>query len=275
MRRVLVSVLAILLVAVGAADAHDYWLEPESFFPAVGKSVAVRLHVGEHLTSEAERPFQAKPTLAFQLIGIKETQDLKAAGREGETPVGLVKASAPGNYLIRMERSPSYIKLAADKFNAYLAEEGLTDILELRRKDGEDKKEGRERYSRCLKALLQVGAARNEVWKRVLGQSLEIVPLANPYDCKPGDRLTVRVLFEGKPLAKAKLQSHCRPVADAKIVTQTVTTSAEGEATIRLDRPGVWLLRLVHMRRCTGAADADWESFWSAYTFAVASSEAK
>jgi len=261
------SLITALLVLALPALAHDYWLEPASFFPPVGESVNVHLHVGDHFKSEAERPFQKKPTVKFQLISAKETLDLAAAGQEDKKPVAQVTAKTAGNYLIALERGPQTIKLAADKFNAYLKEEGLEAILEMRRKAGEDKAEGRERYSRYIKSLLQAGEQRDDTYKQVVGQRLEIVPQANPYKLKAGDELTVQVLFEGKPLKGAKLFAFQR--AEDKISTQTFTTSDAGQAAIKLDKPGVWLVRLVHMRRCTGDAEVDWESFWAAYTFSL------
>jgi uncharacterized GH25 family protein len=139
--------------------------------------------------------------------------------------------------------------------------------VEQRRKVGDDKKEGRERYGRYIKCLLQVGDAKDDTCTRVLGQRLEIVPKRNPYKFKAGDALTVRVLFEGKPLAGAKLFAHHQ--AGDKVTTKTVRTGKDGTATIKLDKAGSWLLRLVHMRPCTGDADADWESFWAACSFGL------
>jgi len=260
----LISLLAILC-GPGAAWAHDYWLQPDSFFPAIEKGVAVRLHVGDKFQSEAERPLQLKPTLKFQLLGVKDTQDLLLKADDGRKPVVEVVVRKPGSYVVRMDRAPQHIKLAADKFNHYLAEEGLESILEARRRAGEDKKDGRERYGRCLKLLLQVGDKTDDTCKRVLGQTLEIVPQANPYALKPGDMLPVLVLFEGKPLAGVKLFAHSR--AEEKVETQTAVTSREGTASFRLNRSGAWLLRCVHMRRCAGDAEADWESFWAALSF--------
>jgi uncharacterized GH25 family protein len=258
--------LAALVVAAPAA-AHDYWLEPDSFFPAAGKAVAVRLHVGDHFAGEEERPFQKKPTLRFQLIGNGETVDLAARGRDGRTPVARVTFPAAGTYLLALDRGSHTIRLEADKFNKYLAEEGLGAVLEARRRAGEEQAAGRERYSRYIKALVQAGARQDDTWKRVLGQRLEVVPQANPYDRKAGAAMPVRVLFEGKPLAGAKVFAHRR--AGKKTVTQTAVTSAEGLATFKLDGEGAWLVRLVHMRRSSGDKEADWESFWAALTFAV------
>jgi uncharacterized GH25 family protein len=258
---------ALLLLAATAAPAHDYWLEPETFFPAAGQRVAVRLHVGDHFTSEAERPFQKKPTVRFQLLAGKETQDLAAVGEEDRTPLARVTVATAGNALIALERGPATITLAAEKFNRYLAAEGLDAILEQRRKAGEQDIPGRERYRRYLKCLLQAGDRQDETATRVLGQRLEIVPRVNPYTLRRGDALEVRVLFDGNPLAGAKLFAHCRE--GEKVMTQAVTTSDAGVATFKLDRSGPWLVRLVHMRRCTGDTDIDWESFWGACTFAV------
>ena len=267
MTRHLAAGLALLCLSTTSVRAHDYWLEPESFFPEAGKPMAVRLQLGDHFASDGERPFQRKQTSVFQMIGAKKTFDLKEPGAEGKTPVAWVTAPTPGTYLLRMDRAAQLIKLDAEKFNKYLAEEGLGSVLEMRRRAGEDKKEGRERYSRCLKAIFQAGPTRDDTWKRVLGQTLEIVPQANPYELKPGAALSVRILLDGKPLGGAKVFAHCRTTE--KVLTQTAISSKDGLATIQLERPGDWLLRLVHMRRHSGSEEADWESFWAALTFGL------
>ena len=51
--------------------------------------------------------------------------------------------------------------------------------------------------------------------------------------------------------------------------TRKSDTFKAGQVTIKLNQTGPWLLRLVHMRRCVGDAKVDWESFWSAYSFAL------
>jgi uncharacterized GH25 family protein len=265
MTRRALPALALLLLPPAAA-AHDYWLQPEVFFPAVGAPVAVRLHVGEGLVSEAERPFQKKATLGFRLLSARAPVDLAAGAREGDKPVARVTFPAAGTYLLAMERAPQSIEMEAKKFNDYLAEEGLDAILAQRRKLGEDKLPGRERYRRYLKVLVQAGGRGDDTWKRAAGQRLEIVPLADPLAAKPGAALPLRVLFDGKPLAGVKVFAHRR--AGGKTVTQAGLTSAKGEVTFKLDGAGVWLVRLVHMRRAADK-DADWESFWGALTFAV------
>jgi uncharacterized GH25 family protein len=262
-RRLLAAVTLFLVIV--PARAHDYWLMPESFFAAPGSTDELRLLMGDDFVVEEERPFQKKPTLRFRHFAGKETSDL--SGEDGKKPFARLSLKESVTHLIALDRASSLIKLEADKFNKYLKEEGLDAILEARRKAGEDRSPGRERYSRYIKTLIQAGDKPDDTATRVIGQKLEIVLQANPYRLKAGDSLTVKVLFEGKPLARAKVFAHHRE--KEKTRTQSTTTSAEGLATFKLNASGPWLIRLVHMRRAVKDADADWESFWAALTFAL------
>ena len=261
------AVLVLFVLSFNALS-HDYWIEPEGYFVPLNQPVKVRLHLGEGLKSESERPLQKERTVRFQMISGEETQDLLAAGKEGQTPIAQVVLKRPGNYLIAMERNASTIKLDAKKFKEYLTEEGLDSIIALREKAGESNAEGRERYTRYLKSLLQAGATQDDAYQRQLGHHLEIIPQSNPYKLKMGDTLKVRIEFEGKPLAGVHVFANNR---NAQAMSgQRALTSVDGTVSFTLDQPGQWLIRLVHMRRCAGSCqDIDWESFWAAYTFGM------
>jgi hypothetical protein len=43
---------------------------------------------------------------------------------------------------------------------------------------------------------------------------------------------------------------------------------------LKIDHSGEWIVRLVHLRRCSEPKEADWESFWAALTFGVAEGKA-
>jgi uncharacterized GH25 family protein len=257
---------AVLLLAYLArpALAHDYWIEPDNFSPPVGKAVAVRVFVGDHFNREAERPFQKKLTVSLRLVSAVKTVDLRTLGQEGKIPLTEVLCPDQGSYWVALERAPVGITLAADKFNRYLEDERLTAIREERKRAKEDGRPGRERYSRYLKCLLRAGGTGDATWEKVLGHRLEIVLLADPH-AATGGMLKVRLLFEGKPLPNVALFALCK---EGKQVTeQKLATAADGTAEVKLLGKGIWLLRLVHMRRCAGRADADWESFWTSLTF--------
>ncbi len=103
-------------------------------------------------------------------------------------PIYEFSADKSGNYLLAMERNWSYITLEPQKFEDYLVEDGMEYISKEREKLGETDKQGRERYSRYIKTLLQVGDKRTDVYKKKLGMKLEIMPLENPYSKKSATR---------------------------------------------------------------------------------------
>lgn len=261
----LFATVSVFLFAA-SAFAHEYWFEPEKFVLAPNEKTVVRLYVGDGLTKDREeRVFQIEKTPVFNLFSAGKTLDLKTGLAEGTMPIHNFSADRAGNYLLAMERDWTYIKLEPDKFEDYLREDGMEYIIAEREKLGERKKQGSERYSRFIKSLLQVGERRDATYKKRLGTKLEILPLENPYTKKVGDNLNFQILFDGKPLAGRTVFANNR-----RSETQKMTTDRNGKFSVKVDKSGLWLVRLVYMQRCKNACgEADWESFWSAMTFGV------
>jgi uncharacterized GH25 family protein len=264
MLRHTVVVLFVVFITFPAV-AHDYWLQPQRYFLAPGDTTAVQMFVGDHFVSESERSFHAKKTLTFQVISKNDSLDLKAGTTDGQKPVCRITPAQSGNHLIVMERDWSHIELEAGKFDSYLRHEGLSDIVKLRRDAGEEKTPGRERYRRYVKALVQVGGRFDDTYKHRTGHRLEILPQVNPYLLDNTDTMTVSIQFDGEPLRGAQVAAYNRH--DDKTTTQEARTNEDGQVYVTLDRSGLWLIRLVHMQRCSGVPDIDWESFWAAYSF--------
>ena len=265
MKKILTATMLVLTLS-WQVFAHEYWLEPERFFLSPGEKTPVHLYVGDGLIKDREkRVYQPEKTTLFQLLSTNSVLDLKPVTKDGVSPVHEFSATREGRYLLGMERNWSYIKLGPEQFEDYLREDGMEYIIAERAERGERKNEGRERYSRFLKSLLKVGDKSDSVYKKELGLKLEIVPLEDPYKKRVGDTLKFRILFDKKPLAGRVVFADNR---DAE--TQKMTTDAKGIATLKLTKPDLWLVRLVFMQRCKkDCGEADWESFWSAFTFGV------
>ncbi|MEQ1765587.1 MAG: DUF4198 domain-containing protein [Pyrinomonadaceae bacterium] len=267
MKRVVI-IWTIFALLVSSANAHEYWLEPDSFFLAPKQSSVVNLYLGEGLKVEEPIPYRSSKTSIFRLISNEGTFDLTRDTQEDAVPLFSFSAQKRGTYLLAMERNWSYITLEAAKFQEYLREDGLEYIIDEREKLGESSKQGEERYSRFLKSLIQVGDKRTPTFANRPGLRLDIIPSANPYSLKIGDELTVLVIFEGKPLIGRTIFADNRE--DGSIAKQRTTTNKDGLAKFKLDRKGVWLVRLVYMQRCAKNCEgADWESFWGALSFGV------
>jgi hypothetical protein len=249
--------------------AHDYWLEPDKLAPAPGEPVALRLLVGENLQADEERAFQRARTAQCLLVSAAGRQDLRDTLAEDAKPFARVTPGTAGTHLFALERQPASITLEPGPFTDYLKEEGLGQIIAERARNGESGKPGRERYARYLKCYLRAGDAP-EAAVPACAQRLDILPgLRTDRAPRAGDELSVQVMFDGAPLPSAALFAVTRP-AGAAAVTVPLVTDASGRAVVKLATPGLWVLRLVHMRRApAGDPAADWESFWAACSFGV------
>jgi len=267
--------LAFSLLPFRIACSHDIWLSPDQFVISKGGTLTVRQLVGTELSSEQELPLLRDITLRFELITpdgeidlLRELQNATAAVTV--KPVLNREVDFEGLALVTMEQAFVYDEFARKVFLDYVEHEQLD--IERYRDQITARATQRERYARTLKCLVQVGAkSHGELYRRKLGQKIEIVLFQNPYRLDPGDTLEVQVLFEGQPLPDQPVIALNRD-EEGQVAKSTEVTDAEGITRFNLNRRGFWLVRLVHMLPCTAryeddCKDVDWESYWTSYSF--------
>jgi uncharacterized GH25 family protein len=150
-----------------------------------------------------------------------------------------------------------------------LQEEGGPDILAQRRASGELDQPARERYSKHVKALVQVGESRGARFDQVLGYPAELVPLDDPYRLTLGAMLRVRALVDGSPQPNIPVMAGGHSATGVTIPEEVVRTDAEGVARIPLRLAGVWYVKFIQMRRAAAGDSVDYESKWATLTFAL------
>jgi uncharacterized GH25 family protein len=266
MRQIPVALL--LAASIGAsAAAHEFWIQPSAFRPAPGASVRLDLRVGDGLPGEA-RPRDPQRLLSFVAHDASGTRDV--AGVDGKSPAGVLRPETSGACVVAYHSTWSAIELPSEKFESYLAEEGLERIAALRAERGEQDAPGKERYCRCAKALLAVGGASAPGFDRKVGLPLEIVPIVDP-SAPPGGRLTVEVLFEGAPVRDVRVRAfHAEVAGETADVVVEGRTDESGRVTLALTEPGFWLVAGVHMVEAPDDSAADWQSYWASLTFDAA-----
>lgn len=255
--------LALLCLALpgSALRAHDFWIEPSSFHPAPGARVAVRLKVGQQLKGD---PMPRDPQRIERFAAIGPAGETPVPGVPGTEPAGFISFRQPGLYLLVYDSDRETVDLDADKFEKYLAEEGLEAVSAQRAKRGQSRAGARDAYSRCAKSLLRIGDGPGNGFDRALGLELELIPEADPTILPPGSELPVRLLYRGKPLAGALVAALQRDDPTGKV---SARSDAKGRVRLRLGRPGMWLVKAVHMIPPSAGVDADWESLWASLTF--------
>lgn len=265
-RRIYLTCL--LLIGCVWATAHEFWLEPTRFFAKPGDTVQVRTLVGEGFAGE---PSEGKKNRIVQYRhhapkGQTDLTPTLTGDTYGSVSVSLTQ---PGTHLLVFANTPKFIELDADKFLAYLREDGLDNVIALRRDRGDTTKPGRELYRRCAKTLIQVGDQPSPTLPAYAPLPLDITPTKNPYALTAGQDLTVQIRFLDKPLTNVRVRYWVKNGTGAVHDEQTRSDS-RGYARFRL-RPGQNMISVVRMvaaqADASAAEPADWQSYWGSLTF--------
>ena len=268
MRRIL-SAFALLALCAASLAAHDLFLTLETFFLEPHSTARVQVMNGTFTSSEGAVGRSRLRDLSLVGDGERQALDRRLWDSAGpQMAVVWVPLTEPGTYVVGASLLHREITLQANDFNAYLAEEGILPIIELRGESGETNKAARERYHKHVKALLQVGNRRTDDFATVLNYPAEIVPLENPYLVTRGDTLRVRALVDGKGVPGQVVIAGGRTRAGSRIPQQRVLADDGGVARVRLNRTGRWYVKFIHMQPVV-ADSVDYESKWATMTFEV------
>jgi hypothetical protein len=259
-----ILITAMLLVVASIALAHDLFLKLDTYFLEPRAHVRIPVLNGTFTKSEG---FVAPERIAdISVVSPAGRSRLAAATAWSRGPDSAsllsIELGDAGTYVAGASTRPRELGLTAEQFNAYLEEDGLPDVLAARRASNELGKGARERYSKHVKAVFQVGEARSDGFGVVLGYAAEIVPLENPYAIGRGSTLRIRCLVDGRPVANQTV------LWGGAAAQRGTRTDADGVAEVTLDAPGGgrWYVKFIHMVRVTEPG-LDYESKWATLTF--------
>lgn len=257
--------IILLLAVLVIAHAHEFWLQPRKYRYTVGEQMTVDFMVGENFQGEywdLNRHKVEKAEIHFaggsaNLIG-------KVQMRKGKNLE--YTFAKEGTHLLVMQSNAAFIELEGSKFNDYLKEDGLDNILKERTDNGALDKPAREYYQRFAKLLVQSGNKTDETYRKRANFPLEIMPLSNPYSLKTGDYLECRLLYEGKPLAHQlmKVWSYI----GNRTFLQNIYTEGDGTIKFPISSTGPWMVSAVKMKP-SGKEGADYESMWASLVFGI------
>lgn len=258
--------LLVVAAAVTPVRAHDFWLQPVRFQLPAPSVLPLSIYVG-HGDDRERWGTDPGRVLLLKSLGPDGLVDRRPQLRAGGG--GLLRLAAPGTYVLGFQTNHAKSDLPALRFNSYAELEGLTPAIDQRRRTGTTTKNGREIYSRRAKALIQVGDSAPAAYvTRPVGLSLEIVPEIDPYRLRKGQRLPIRIVYQGRPLAGA-LVKLTNLDDDAKPV-EMHRTDRRGRANFGVPQAGNWLINTIWTQPIRGNPDADFDTTFSSLTFGYA-----
>ena len=267
MKRALGITVALLLVVVTALAAHDLFLKPAAFFLAPNSASQARVVNGTFTRSENSITWDRVRDVSIVGPAGRSHPDVSAWSDKGDTSVLRFATGATGTYVLGVSTLPRELRFEAKEFNAYLASDGVPDVLAARRESGEITKAARERYQKHIKALVQVGDTRSDAYTTTLGYPAELIPLANPYALDDGAPLRLRVLVDGQPVANQYVVSGGRTAGGGRIAAAGYRSDSAGIVHIPIRGAGQWYVKFIHMAKVAGDTTVDYESKWASLVF--------
>jgi hypothetical protein len=152
-----VIAVALVLIPSGALLAHDMFWRLTSYF--VASATALRLPVLNGTFSKSENSITWARVADLTVVAPtgRITMDSAHWETKSDTSVLAYTTGASGTYVVGLATKKKDFDLKAAAFNQYLADDGIPDILALRKRNSSAKKDARERYSKYVKAIFQVG----------------------------------------------------------------------------------------------------------------------
>ncbi len=267
MKSRLLLAFILLVGTVSLLLAHDLFLKLDSYFLEPNVRVRIPVLNGTFTASEADVARDRIVDISLVTPTGRVRIDTVAWSGQNDTSFLALETRAAGTYVVGVSTRTSDFALDAESFNRYLEHDGIPDVLEARRRDGELDRDVVERYAKHVKAVFQVGSAHSDGFITTLGYPAEIVPLDNPYALHAGAELRVRCLVDGQP-AVNQLVIAGGEGPDGMMAEREMRTDAEGIARLVLDAPGTWYVKFINMTH-SDAEGIDYESKWATLTFAV------
>lgn len=255
-----------LCIPAITAQAHEFWISPESYQVAEGEAVVARFRNGENLNGSTLSYIPSR-TNRFEMLVDGEVQAIP--GRLGDNPAINVEGLGEGLVILAHEtaqQSLTYSEWA--KWVKFTDHKALTNGQTGHRARGLPDEGFKEAYLRFSKSLVAVGDGAGQ--DRLVGMRTEIVAGLNPYTDDLSGGLPVQVFLDGDPKAGAQIEMFEKD-AEGQVTVTLHMADENGQAILPM-RPGrEYLLDSVALEALEPEKDGDpvWLTLWAALTFAT------
>jgi uncharacterized GH25 family protein len=268
MKKKNISILLTCALLVLPAFAHDLLLKPSNFFAKINQKISISVMNGTFQTSEGAVSFARLTDVSVVApSGVRKNAKEMDFTKNETTAFLHIEPREAGNYVVGLSTMWRENSLPAKEFNEYLVSEGIPDILENRKRDKELEIDGRYRYSKYVKTILQVGNKQTDSFKTVFGYAVEMIPQRNPYKLKKGSTIEILCLKDGKPLVGQTVLTGYE--SGGKLAAEkSVRSDAQGIIKIKLNDAGKWYAKFINMVEVDDPK-LNYESKWATLTFEI------
>ncbi len=249
------SAVIIFMVLVGSAGAHFMWVNVGDYSPRPDSTVVMNIGWGHSFGNLVGNVLTDMNRLDHIAIidpaGVKKkVKSLSDIEFKTENPL-----KSEGTYIVVAQRKEGFSSKTTSGHQMKSKKE-LKNVLQCSYSGG---------YS---KAIVNVGNGGGKALSKPLGHTLEIVPLDDPSNLKPGDYMSLKVLYKGEPLSVEIYASYVGFSLDGAWA-YTTKTNRDGECQIKMLHPGIWLIKVGHRVPYPDPEECDQYSYTSTLTFEI------
>lgn len=181
-------------------SSHDMFLKFNSYFLEPNTEAVLQLFNGTF--EKSDNSIDRNRMLDVSFVGNGNRTKVEASQWFVKDSITFLKfkTGKTGTWVAGVSTKSRDFEMKAEKFNDYLKNDGVLDILETRKVNGKLNDDAVEKYSKHVKTIFQVGDKLSDDWNVNLGYPIEFIPLENPYEIHSGHSLPVKLLSDGKPL---------------------------------------------------------------------------
>jgi len=254
---VIFFVVAMLSVVCAASGyAHDTWVVMQNYTPKVSEPAVLNV-ANAHLFAIPGGEFHTRDKVDKVFFIGPDAGDIPSVAQGDTGYQSNAPLKAQGTYMAVALPVSGFFSKTTEGYQRGKSRKDIKDVIECTFS---------EKYA---KSLFTVGTPGGKAFSKVLGHTMEIVPMADPATLKEGDELSVKVLLEGKPARTYVYGTYAGFSKEANTFGYTTHTDKDGVAKIRLIRSGAWLLVVKQEKPYPDAAECDKKSYAATLTFHV------
>jgi hypothetical protein len=250
--------------ALSGAQAHETWLLPRDFTPAVGEATSLVMTSGMAFP-ELNAGIDPRRISEAVLVQDGERYSLVPAGMT-EAALELTTSLREGDACAWVGLRPRILEIEADGVAHYLEEIGASDANLSAWAEQPEPRTWRESYAKVARTYLRSEPATSlgrPCWTAQSDARFDILPTSNPSVLRAGDAIEVQVLFDGQPLAGQAVglmhEGEKEPLQ---------RSNAEGVVRFTFGAAGSYMIFATHLRPQQGD-DFNWESDFVTLTLDV------
>lgn len=239
--------------------SHEFWIEPRSSVLKLNDPLVADLKVGLDFHG-AIFPYLHARFVRFSLLTRSERFEI--GGEDGDAPAINLMQTKPGLNVITYHSTPDRLTYTDWQiFVSYAEEEGLTSLLRAHTDRGLPQTGFVELYTRCAKALVQIGPIAEGDQDVANGMPFEMVAESNPYSSSGS--VAVKLTWQGRAQRNAQVTVFRD---GGKVAKEKLITDDNGRVTVQTQGGGRFMLSAVHIEE-TVEDGASWHSHWASLTF--------